>query len=157
MIDDFDVSIFLTELSTSHAILTRNKTFATKDTVESRGTKETPFEIDNDEVQVLREESDEEKVRLQDIPEAQASENQDTISISEDSDGSAEDTEDVPEEEQEDKKKMALNTTYDGFQIYGRILCLVVKRKDPGRGKQMEPSPVMMEDWISSTQAIGND
>jgi len=30
---------------------------------------------------------------------------------------------------QDDKKKLGLNTSYDGFSIYGRILCLVVKRR----------------------------
>ena len=33
----------------------------------------------------------------------------------------------------DEKKKLGLKTSYDGFQIYGRILCLVVKRKDQGK------------------------
>ncbi|MCJ1336974.1 hypothetical protein MMC09_002252 [Bachmanniomyces sp. S44760] len=70
----------------------------------------------------------------------------------------------VPEAEVDSKKKLALNTSYEGFSIYGRILCLVVKRKGgpaprssggagakaghggPGRGQ------TMVEDWITSTQ-----
>ena len=37
----------------------------------------------------------------------------------------------------DDKKKLGLNTSYDGFSIYGRILCLVVKRRGgpTGRGR----------------------
>ncbi|KAI0474020.1 hypothetical protein GGR56DRAFT_676456 [Xylariaceae sp. FL0804] len=30
----------------------------------------------------------------------------------------------------DDKKKMAMDITYEGFSIYGRVLCLVVKRRD---------------------------
>ena len=54
----------------------------------------------------------------------------------------------------DDKKKMGLNTTYDGFTIYGRILCLVVKRRGTARGKEMAggAGQAMMEEWISSTQ-----
>ena len=56
---------------------------------------------------------------------------------------------------EDDKKKMALNTTYDGFTIYGRILCLVVKRRGTATGKELAggAGQAMMEDWISSTQA----
>jgi hypothetical protein len=58
---------------------------------------------------------------------------------------------------EDDKKKMTLNTTYDGFSIYGRILCLIVKRK----GKKAAPSangPLfggsqMMEHWVSTQVA----
>lgn len=32
----------------------------------------------------------------------------------------------------DDKKKLALTVTYEGFSIYGRVLCLVVRRRDPG-------------------------
>ena len=34
------------------------------------------------------------------------------------------------DEGEDEKKKMAMDTTYEGFAIYGRVLCLVVKRKD---------------------------
>lgn len=65
-------------------------------------------------------------------------------------DGSDEDI-----EEAEDKKKLALNTTYDGFSIYGRILCLVVKRK--GHRPTTQGIPVagseMMEHWVSTQAA----
>ena len=67
----------------------------------------------------------------------------------------------IAEEDEEngsdDKKKMALNTSYEGFSIYGRILCLVITRKG-GKGKQAAvpatsgAGKAMMEDWISSTQ-----
>lgn len=55
---------------------------------------------------------------------------------------------------EDDKKKMALNTTYDGFSIYGRILCLVVKRRGVAEGKGLAggAGQAMMEEWIASTQ-----
>lgn len=63
--------------------------------------------------------------------------------------------------EDDDKKKLGLETAYEGFNIYGRVLCIVVKRhgatgRKPGaaaasvavaRGK-------VMEEWISMSQAI---
>lgn len=62
----------------------------------------------------------------------------------------------APAEEGDDKKKMLMDTTYEGFAIYGQVLCLVVKRKDKkGLGKReaaKSAGQVMMEDWISSTQ-----
>jgi len=63
--------------------------------------------------------------------------------------------EEIEHIEEEDKKKLALSTSYDGFSIYGRILCLVVKRK----GKKAQPAshPVggsqMMEQWVSTQAA----
>jgi hypothetical protein len=57
------------------------------------------------------------------------------------------------EERGDDKKKMAMHTSYDGFAIYGRVLCLVVKRKDiREKGPVKTGGQVMMEDWIISTQ-----
>ena len=56
---------------------------------------------------------------------------------------------------EDDKKKMALNTTYDGFTIYGRILCLVIKRRGSARSREQAgvSGQAMMEEWIASTQA----
>lgn len=75
-----------------------------------------------------------------------------------------EEAEKVPEEaealddDQDDKKKMMLDTSYDGFSIYGRILCLIVMRK----GKK-EPAAMaatggsqMMEQWVSTQAAQEN-
>lgn len=57
------------------------------------------------------------------------------------------------ERQENDKKKIAIKTTYDGFSIHGRILCLVVKRKGiAGRGLVGGTGQAMMEEWIASTQ-----
>ncbi|KAK4203995.1 hypothetical protein QBC40DRAFT_8265 [Triangularia verruculosa] len=66
----------------------------------------------------------------------------------------------------DDKKKMAMDISYEGFAIYGRVLCLVVKRREgggksgsftmPTGGKSQAAGrprgQAMMENWISSTQ-----
>ncbi len=74
--------------------------------------------------------------------------------------------------ERDDKKKMALDISYEGFAIYGRVLCLVVKRRGDGGGgakgggTSSVPSgsnkpqtaagrpggQAMLENWIASTQ-----
>jgi len=60
-------------------------------------------------------------------------------------------------EVEDDKKKLALNTTYDGFSIYGRILCLIVKRKGKKTAQSAPGAPVggsqMMEHWVSTQVA----
>lgn len=57
--------------------------------------------------------------------------------------------------ETDDKKKLGMKTSYDGFSIYGRVLCLVVKRKGlkgsaalGGTGGQQ-----MLENWVSTQAA----
>ena len=68
--------------------------------------------------------------------------------------------------EQDDKKKMAMDISYEGFAIYGRVLCLVVKMRGDGTAKggssavpsghRAQPTrpggQAMMENWIASTQ-----
>lgn len=70
-----------------------------------------------------------------------------------DRDGEADTEADV----EDDKKKLALNTTYDGFSIYGRILCLIVKRKGKKTTQGALGAPVggsqMMEHWVSTQVA----
>lgn len=55
--------------------------------------------------------------------------------------------------DEDDKKKMAMDTSYDGFTVNGRVLCLVVKRKDKkGKAPAANGGQAMLEDWITSTQ-----
>lgn len=65
------------------------------------------------------------------------------------------------EADTDDKKKMMMETNYDGFSIYGRILCLIVTRKGKREaGMSTATAPVggsqMMENWIG-TQAEGGN
>jgi hypothetical protein len=190
--DDFEVSIFLTETSTRHSLLTKQKHFRdpNKKDLQSNSqkltgaTNDTAIEVE-DVPMIRREDSEEDDVNLQNLPAAEEEEGSDTHSLfvadeaprrskrarattingSPDSSSSEfasmepgakrrKDTDLLQDEEQSDeKKKMAMETSYDGFSIYGRVLCLVVKRKDvKGKGLAKSGSSAMMEDWITSTQ-----
>ena len=197
-IDDFEVSIFLTEPSTRHSILMRHKTFLEKGTKlkgnssKMTGTKEEPFEVvgeDDDDVVLVREEDDREMkldaITVADYDEAghptSKAPNPDGLRISPadtDLEAAFEDQTDQldaaaitarPKQSQQahgvgsdlqgdlgadDKKKRAFNTTYEGFSIYRRILCLVVKRRGISKGKQLVggTGQAMMEEWITSSQ-----
>lgn len=141
------------------------------------GTRDVPVEVDQaDDVEVIREEISEIHPKLLDIPLAKHSgEPLEPGSVREEGlfvlDGS---DEEEPQESrsarrqrhkqssepmdfdggEDDKKKLKLYTTYDGFSIYGRILCLVVKRRGLARGKEpvRGTGQAMMEEWITSTQ-----
>lgn len=58
----------------------------------------------------------------------------------------------------DDKKKLAMDISYEGFSIYGRVLCLVVKRRGDGVGNRGKGTAAAgsqqatMENWITSTQ-----
>lgn len=70
------------------------------------------------------------------------------------------------DQDPDDKKKMAMDISYEGFALYGMVLCLVVKRRETGTRvssarsaapaaastSQQGGSHSMMENWISSTQ-----
>jgi hypothetical protein len=196
--EDFEVSIFLTETSTRHSLLTKQKHFRdlNKKGIQSNSSKltgatnDTAIDVEDAPI-LLREESEEDGLNLQDLPEAEAeaeaeddAESDDSLFVSEDSGPrrskrtrattNTESRSGSPgaeplskrarneegEEEVDDKKKMAMDTSYDGFSIYGRVLCLVVKRKDK-KGKGVAGfgggGQAMMEDWITSTQMPPQD
>ncbi|KAH8816430.1 hypothetical protein F5884DRAFT_776200 [Xylogone sp. PMI_703] len=188
--DDFDVSIFLTETTTRHSVLFRQKHFRFNDRVSLKSnsnkltgnTNETPIEVEDGPV-IPREESDE-HIDLSNIPAADDAA-PDSLFIQDDepqrpkrprrttrnsgqSFDSSPEVEPDPKrrkdddiilnengaEDDDDKKKVAMETTYDGFAIYGRVLCLVVKKKDT-RDKGKGPASggqAKLEDWITSTQ-----
>lgn len=189
--EDFEVIIFLTELSTRHSLLTKHKHFSDKPKLKSTGNKltgwlnnsENPITVeDEDAPQVLREDEDE-VVALKDIPEADAGskrkgraandEDDDALFVSSDDEETFqtqrersskrrkrnESAKETAESEAaaDDKKKLAMNTSYDGFSIYGRILCLVVKRKGKKAAATNANAPAggsqMMEQWVSTQAA----
>lgn len=187
--DDFEVSVFLTEVSARHAILRKEKRVKSEKaklgTTEGRftgeGTRDVPVEIGDGGADLIREEGQEgNDINLNDIPlegghadgdlSPPNAGSEQELFVSDDSDDSDEeklrrnkskshraefrqnptDVDDV----EADKKKLALNTTYDGFSIYGKILCLVVKRRGMAKGKELAggAGKAMMEEWIASTQ-----
>ncbi|KAH7368507.1 hypothetical protein B0T11DRAFT_64783 [Plectosphaerella cucumerina] len=82
----------------------------------------------------------------------------------------AEDAEDAAAGAGDDKKKLAMDISFEGFAIYGRVLCLVVKKREgalrtagagttrgaasdaAGSSNNKPAGQAMMENWISSTQ-----
>jgi len=75
--------------------------------------------------------------------------------------------------DKDDKKKLAMDISYEGFAIYGRVLCLVVKRRETaargssgllmasGTGSKAQSQvtaalggQAVMENWITSTQMV---
>lgn len=177
MADDFEVSIFLTETSTTHAMLTKQKTFSDKPRLKSNTSKLTsyfnnsdnPIAVDDHEAPAILLEEDAEETRLADIPEAshdtrtrgkrRRRDEDDTMFVQSDE----EDEEDfeqprskrskVKDGNADDKKKLALKTAYEGFSIYGRILCLIVKRKGVKKlASGQAAGTQMLENWVS-TQA----
>lgn len=184
MLDDFEVVVFLTEISSRHAILHKEKRAktekprlgTTKGRLTGEGTQDVPIEVgETAELAGLRKDSQEEDViDLADVPAADKVPSQEpsaqdaSLLITDDSNQESRDAtsqmrKDLrrgpaattdEDADDEDKKKLGLNTSYDGFSIYGRILCLVVKRRGKGRGKEAVggAGQAMMEEWIASTQ-----
>ena len=193
------MSIFLTELSARHALLTKQKVFRAEgqrlqsNATKMTGTSEVPIQVPDEPTTapvIVREKSDEAegKVDLADIPAAEDAagderdrgtsrekrrrRSSDGLFVSDDEEEGGFQTQRTPASKrkkrdgegnptgwqkvdvEDDKKKMGLNTSYEGFSIYGRILCLVVKRRGVVRGKQAASGAgqAMMEGWIASTQ-----
>lgn len=147
------------------------------------------LEEGNQVPEVLREEGEDDVVELRDIPEASTgkkrkpleAEGQDAddalfVSSSDEEffatqraqpakkrrrrDEAAVEAVEDDEELKDDKKKLALDTTFDGFSIYGRILCLIVTRKgkkEPLTGALNDAQPAggsqMMEKFIATQVA----
>lgn len=65
------------------------------------------------------------------------------------------DTVENAEDFEDNKKTLGMNTSYDGFSIYGRILCLVVKRRGvrASGGTAPASSQQMLENWVSTQAA----
>jgi hypothetical protein len=195
ILDDFEVSIFLTELSSRHSVLTKQKIFKDKARIRSNsgkltnwltaGTSDQPVHINEDaktDPIVIRDEDDDDAINLADIPEAgnasrasrrpaQGTHRTEASGLDITSEGSDSDSSALfvagdsnkprsidagtEDEAQEDKKKLGLNTSYDGFRIYGRILCLVVNRRGRtlGGAGASASSQQMMEHWVSTQAA----
>ncbi|KAK5171896.1 uncharacterized protein LTR77_003533 [Saxophila tyrrhenica] len=194
--EDFEVTIFLTELSTRHSLLTKQKTFSDKPKLKSTGNKlsgwlnnsaENAIHVEDDEQApaVLQEENDD-VAELKDIPEAGSAgkgrrgagdEEDDALFVSSSDEdffqtqraqrtkkrkrstkqSESAEVGDDEETNADDKKKLGMNTSYDGFSIYGRILCLVVKRKGKKAASGAASAPLggsqMMEQWVSTQAA----
>ncbi|EXJ95860.1 hypothetical protein A1O1_00985 [Capronia coronata CBS 617.96] len=148
--DDFEVSIFLTEIRTRHSLLVKNKTFQQKTPIRTNnGGKLTGAGRD---AVMIQDESDDEGVDLAQIPPAEDSHSDAQRHGSDD----PFDTDTVDD----DKKKLGFRTTYEGFSIWGWVLCLFIERK--GGPAKRKPgvtgnAQALMQDWIASTQEQRDD
>ncbi|KAK2060329.1 hypothetical protein LY76DRAFT_591502 [Colletotrichum caudatum] len=212
--DEFEVSMFLTETSTRHSLLTKQKHFRDKAAGKLRSnsnkligeTNDAPIDLDMEAegsgaAFLVREESQSEDDAggLSRIPavdetsrprrskrqrgEPRAPDAADYEVPSGDDAGGVTSAIEIDSEndhvpppskrmkkrgaglggerdDDDDKKKMAVDVSYEGFAIYGRVLCLVVKKRQglrlaasngPGSAKQ-PAGQASMENWISSTQ-----
>ncbi|KAI0431070.1 hypothetical protein F5Y09DRAFT_206294 [Xylaria sp. FL1042] len=213
--DDFEVSIFLTETSTRHSLVTKHKHFhdmtQTKLTSNSgrlvSEATDAPIGLDIDAEEpappAVREESDDDEdaaVTLAAIPTIDeatpdnngtrrskrtrssthapadtaaghiVSDQNNRVEVISDEDNASGDDDGLfvqsparesppakrprpapadSAEGEDDKKKLAMDISYEGFSIYGRVLCLVVKRRDGGGADRAE------RDVSVSTPAAG--
>ncbi|KAK5104632.1 hypothetical protein LTS08_002523 [Lithohypha guttulata] len=131
--DDFEVSVFLTDVGTRHNLVVKQKTFQDQRNISESNTRADPV--------LLHEDSDEDNDLAQ-IPEAG------------DNDNDPRDH-NLDDDMQDDKKKLAFNTSYTGFAIWGKVLCLLVSRKN-GPGHKSSGTngngQVLMDEWITATQ-----
>jgi hypothetical protein len=127
----------LTEAGTRHALLVKNKTFVDDNRTESAldGTSQSKQPV------VIPEDSDDDDLGINDIPHARNEDDNEIATYN------------------EDKKKLSFNTTYDGFNIWGFVLCLLVEREGElvKRSSGNGGGQALMEDWISTQQAQNED
>lgn len=181
------------ETNTRHSILTKHKHFHDKTQTKLRSntnklmgaTGDEPLDVDSLNKIVLREEDEnEDGLGLADIPAApdpnrpskrqrDAADGSDAEFEETESVFNVESDDDQPpnkrlreqvENVSDDKKKMAMDVSYEGFSIYGRVLCLVVRKRENVSQGMGAPKPIVrgnahkpegqakMENWISSTQ-----
>lgn len=129
--DDFEVSVFLAPVGTRHHLVVKNRVFEAKPSLIGNNTKTEPV--------ILREDSDDD-TDLANIPvEAEDQQTPDAQ---------------MDEAMLDDKKSLAFKTTYSGFAIWGKVLCLLVERKT-GPNKKIGGdggAQALMQEWITASQ-----
>ncbi|KAA8647375.1 hypothetical protein EYZ11_001617 [Aspergillus tanneri] len=157
--EDFEVSLFLRESRTIHSLLTRHKEFEEPGANGSSG-KVKVGAVDKPaggaHTSILVESDSETESDLRNIPQEAA---EDRVESSDDWRAPKRRKGQEPVDDDDDDKKLRFKTNYEGFNIYGWVLCLLVTRKggrSRSRAASTEPSrQALMEEWIS-TQAQGD-
>lgn len=164
----------MTGVSTLHAVLQKTR----KVKPEKQNTRPGPTKMmdaarGSEDPIVIREEEDDAPVDLTAIPEAPPEgDNEPLFLPRSDSEDDSEDDSDFPptrkrkqkevnnddSAEHDDKKKLRFNTEYEGFAIYGKVLCLIVTRKKNQEPEKRAPGPAvgggLIEGWIAMSQAV---
>ncbi|KAL4735534.1 hypothetical protein BDV11DRAFT_32684 [Aspergillus similis] len=153
--EDFEVTVFLRESRTRHSLLTRHKDFETPRNKRTRteSSEENGGQLDTG---ILVESDSESGLNMDAIPRA-GSEEEDNVTEGQSAKHKRE--EQLQEPHEGEDKKMRFRTNYEGFNIHGWMLCLLVTRKgnkEKARAGAAEPKrQALMEEWIS-TQAQGD-
>lgn len=167
MIDDFEVALFLRESRTRHSLLTRQKTFEEPDDAQKR--KPVDQAAGSAETGILVESDDEAEPSLHNIPAATEDDTSTKRPAETDPpDASPERQRSskrqkgkqaaFEEDQDQDEKKLRFRTNYEGFNIYGWVLCLLVTRKGVAAKQADTAEPkrqVLMEEWMA-TQTQGD-
>lgn len=141
------MSVFLTEITTRHSLLVKHKTFGDKTLIQSNSAK-----LNGSTAATIRvnEDSDDE-IPLGRIP---AHTGDDLEEIEKPDGQDFRDNGSILA----DDKKMGFKTTYDGFSIWGWVLCLIVERKGgTGMKENSGNAQALMQEWIASTQQAQDD
>ncbi|KAL3438969.1 hypothetical protein BDV09DRAFT_159021 [Aspergillus tetrazonus] len=153
--EDFEVTVFLRESRTRHSLLTRHKNFEQPINKRTRteSSEENGGQVDTG---ILVESDSESGVNMDAIPQAGSEE---VDNPTEGQRGKRKRDEQLQEPHEGEEKKMRFRTNYEGFNIHGWMLCLLVTRKgnkEKARIEAAEPKrQALMEEWIS-TQAQGD-
>ncbi|RDW93923.1 uncharacterized protein DSM5745_01245 [Aspergillus mulundensis] len=153
--EDFEVALFLRESRTRHSLLTRHKSFGDQRNKRTR-VESSAGNGGQPDAGILIESDSESEMNMDAIPRADPEEVND---ITEGQRAKRKRDEPVQETDGTEDKKMRFRTNYEGFNIYGWMLCLLVTRKgNKGKARVEAAEPkrqVLMEEWIS-TQAQGD-
>ncbi|KKK18498.1 hypothetical protein ARAM_007012 [Aspergillus rambellii] len=168
--EDFEVSLFLRESRTRHSLLTQHKNFEAAENTLAQ-TRPTAGADRHADTGILIESDSESEIHMAAIPQAGADAEEEDNALGKDTRASNHQDntfdnqrtkrkkgESPSQSLEEDDKKMRFKTNYEGFNIYGWMLCLLVTRtggKENAKTAPSEPTrQVLMEEWIS-TQAQG--
>ena len=168
--DDFEIVIFLTEGQGRHEVVVKRKEARDTSSAGPGGKREEPV--------VIPEEDGESDVDMNAIPMANDDDEGDDDEV-ETRQTRSKGKRSTREESQfeDEKKKLGFKTEYDGFSIWGKVLCLLVERKGgpsrrhaTNRGKLGDNTllgdgklavegaqQALMQEWISSTQLPQDD
>ncbi|KAL9107921.1 MAG: hypothetical protein Q9227_007243 [Pyrenula ochraceoflavens] len=153
--EDFEVSVFLTEIGTRHYVLTKNKTFQERK-ARAKDYSNRLTEHTDQPIAIADDMSEDGSISMDQIPPARADDSSaEPVEIGSSESESEHANHEREPEEGEEKKKSAFRTTYEGFSIWGWVLCLFVTRTGvPGKktAGEQAASQALMEEWIAFTQ-----
>jgi hypothetical protein len=144
-VEDFEVAIFLRESGTRHSLLTKQKAFGKQGRMKSNSSKLTGADTAGIMIESDDEDATHLEVNLGDIPEV------------------TEKTVEIEMQEEDTEKKLQLETSYEGFGIWGWVLCLLVTRKRGNKARTgaaaagAASGQALMEEWMGTQMQAALD